>query len=111
MNELWTVLAAVTLSSAGPIAKFQSRPPLAEYDSAVQAGDVERCLIDLPQAPAPSVYRQPDRPDDVMLIWFKAPEVGGAILYRVDLHRTATGTHVRSWMPAKQVAECAPKAG
>lgn len=105
------MMAAIAALNAGPIAKFETRTPVAEYDTSAKLEDVERCLIDLAQGPAPSVYRQPDRPDDVMLIWFKAPEVGSGIVYRLDIHRTATGAHIRSWMPAKQAIDCAPRAG
>lgn len=104
------MMAVIAALSAGPIAKFETRQPVAEYDTTTKLETVERCLIDLAQGPAPNVYRQPDRPDDVMLIWLKAPEVGGGVVYRLDLHRTSGGTHVRSWMPARQVFDCAPKA-
>lgn len=97
--------------AAGPIAKFDTKLPLSDYHSAVKLEDAERCLIDLAQAPAPSVYRQPDRPNDVMLLWFKAPEGGGGALWRIDLRRDGNGTHVKSWMPLKQAADCAPRAG
>lgn len=106
-----TVLAAIAALAAGPIAKFDARPPLAEYQSTAKLEDAERCLIDLAQAPAPSVYRQPDRPNDVMLLWFKTADGGGVALWRIDLHRGGNGTHVKSWMPLKQAAECTPTAG
>lgn len=57
----------------------------------------------------PLVYKQVDRPDDVMLVWMKIGEFYGIPGARIDLHRTSNGTHIRSWMPAKQVISCAPK--
>ncbi|MBW6524414.1 hypothetical protein KZ810_12975 [Sphingomonas sp. RHCKR47] len=106
-----TALFAITLAASGLLTGLAGKAVQAEYDSSATMGDAERCLIDVGDFGPPLVYRQPDRPDDVTLIWLKWGEFAGAGRGRVDLHRTATGTHVRSWMPAKQVAECAPKAG
>lgn len=105
------LIALMLVAASGPVSKFDSKAPLAEYDSVRKLEDVERCLLDMSGQFAPTVYRQPDRPDDVMLLWSKPAEAAGITAFRLDLHRTPAGTHVRSWMPAKQVAECAPKAG
>jgi len=99
------LLAATSalVTAAGPFSKFNEKPPL-QLTSGRVMEDVERCLIDMDGMLAPIVYRQPDRPDAVSLLW-KSPN--GLSVGRVDLARTANGTLIRSWFPAKQVAGCA----
>lgn len=99
---------ALLLGSTGQVAKFDARKPEIEYDSVAPAGDVERCLISW--AAPPVVYRQPDRPDDAMIVWSGVSLSAGNAAARVDLHRSAAGaTHVRAWLPAKVVEACAPR--
>lgn len=52
----------------------------------------------------PYVYRQPDRPDDVMLIWQGTP---GLTKARVDLKRVGNRTFVKAWMDNDAARECA----
>jgi len=108
MFAIWMMLAA---ASVGPIGKFEDRRVTAEYETGAKLEDVERCLVTMDAGAPPQVYKQADRPDDVMLIWMKTGAFYGVPGARLDLHRTPTGTHVRSWMPAKQVADCAPAKG
>lgn len=100
------VVAQPTLAE-GPFSKFDRKPPAAEYASPRKLEDIERCLIDMDGFIAPIVYRQPDRPDDVTLMWR-----GGSFaiaLARIDLHRESGGTRIRSWLEARQVQDCAPQ--
>lgn len=108
MIMLSLLLAA---QASGAVAKFEAKPPVADYESPVKMEAIERCLIRMDAGAPPLVYKQADRPDDAMFVWMKVGEFYGIPGARLDLHRTTTGTHVRSWMPAKQVAECAPIAG
>lgn len=107
------VLAATggaLLVGAGPISKFDDRAPVADYVSPKALPDIERCLIDMAGWLAPNVYRQPDRPNQVTLLWIAGGTGAGLAAARIDLTQTADGTKVRSWMPAKQARECAPEA-
>ncbi|WCT73921.1 hypothetical protein PQ455_01425 [Sphingomonas naphthae] len=106
---LGLILGAGLLIGAGPISKFDDHGLSADYVSRAKLEDVERCLMDMKGWLIPNVYRQPDRPDDVMLIWIGGGLAGGIAAARVDLRREIAGTHIRSWMPAKQVEACAPK--
>lgn len=90
---------------AGPLSKFDRRPPVADYVSALRLEDIERCLSDMDNQPVPIAFRQPDRPDEVKLLW----AAGSGVDSRIDLRRDGAGTHVRSWMGAKQALNCAPK--
>jgi hypothetical protein len=90
--------------------KFEARALAADYRSPAKLEDIERCLLDMNGWLIPNVYRQPDRPDDVMLIWLGGGAAAGIAAARIDLHRDLNGTHVRSWMPAKQALVCAPPA-
>jgi|GEM_PF-6686788 len=92
------------LMLAGPISKFEAKPPLNTIESRRPMEDVERCLIDMDGLLAPNVYRQPDRPDHVTLIW-KSPN--GISVGRVDIKRVVLGSVLTSWFPAKQVNACA----
>lgn len=101
------LIALPTLAfAAGPISKFDTKPPVGEYDTAQKLEDIERCLIDMDGWLAPNIYRQPDRPDDVTLVWISGGMPAGTAAARIDLKRTSSGTHVTSWMPAKQAAAC-----
>jgi len=99
---------APSAQAQGPISKFDEKPPVAEYRSANSLEDIERCLIDMEGWLAPNVYRQPDRPDQVTLLWIAGGMYAGKAAARVDLVRDGTGTQVKSWMPAKQARACAP---
>lgn len=100
---------AVMAAATGQVAKFESRPPSAEYVSATSIGDAERCLIRV--AAPPLIYRQPDRPDDVSIVWGGVSVSAGNAVARIDLHRESSGTRVRVWGLDKQALDCAPKLG
>lgn len=87
-----------------PISKFDSRTPDLEMTSPKTMNEIERCLIDVDDRPAPNVYRQPDRPNEVTLIW---PNQWPLTYARVDLTKTSGGTEIRSWKMGKQARECA----
>lgn len=99
---------AALCCGAGPISKFDAKAPIADYVSTASLEQIERCLIDMDGWLAPNVYRQPDRSDQVTLLWIAGGSLNGTAAARVDLKREAMGTHVRSWMPAKQARACAP---
>jgi hypothetical protein len=86
----------------GPISKFDRKSIDAEMVSARALGDIERCLVDMDGHPAPNVYRQPDRPGSVTLLWV----VDNTAKSRIDLETVAGGTRVRSWLSSKQVTGC-----
>ncbi|WP_455156025.1 hypothetical protein [Sphingomonas zeae] len=98
---------ALLFAADGQIAKFDDRKPEATYVSAKPMEDVERCLVR--QLAPPNVYRQPDRPDDVMIVWLSGGPASGNAAARVDLHRTGNSTAIRSWLPKKFVEPCAPR--
>jgi hypothetical protein len=101
---LMTLLGAVEPS--GQVAKFDSRKPTAEYIAAAKLEDVERCLIR--SGSPPQVYRQPDRVDDVSLVWTAGGVSSGNAAARVDLHRVAAeSTKVTSWLSDSVVGPCA----
>lgn len=89
----------------GPISKYDDRPPILEITSARSLGELQRCLVDMNNWPAPMVYRQDDRPNDITLI-YTGP--GGQAYGRVDLRADGLGkVLVRSWLKSDQVAACA----
>lgn len=74
--------AALLLLVASPvladdIGGVSAKPP--EFTAEVQMNlfDVERCVIDTDNIGKPWVYRQPDRPEDVMLVW-ESSDLGAA---------------------------------
>lgn len=92
--------------SVGQIGKFDDRAPDLEYASGKTMEDIERCLIR--QLSPPLSYRQPDRPDDVMLVWMAGGVSAGNAAGRVDLHRSGSRTLVKAWLDRKYVTLCAP---
>ncbi|WP_271300631.1 hypothetical protein [Sphingomonas sp. CV7422] len=101
-----TMLVALILLAGGdgPISKFSTRSPDAVVTSARAMGDVERCLIDADGRLPPNVYRQPDRPDEVTLLWLGP---NGLAQARADIHREQTGSKVTSWGVGKAARTCA----
>lgn len=99
---LFTVALIAAPVSAGPLSKFDAKPPSLVLSVAIALPDLERCLLDADTAPF--VYRQPDRPDDVTLVWTMG---NGVALSRVDLHRAGQATEIWSWNLDKQAAKCA----
>ncbi|WP_156441537.1 MULTISPECIES: hypothetical protein [Sphingomonadales] len=100
---------ALTLSAAamaGPISKWDSRTPEYRYVSSASMYDAERCMIDTEGWPASIVYRQPDRPDRVTILYVQ-PD--GKTRARVDFVTKPDGLHVTSWDGPKAVRECAPE--
>ncbi|WP_230770715.1 hypothetical protein [Sphingomonas sp. Leaf4] len=83
------------------IDKFDSRPPAFSATVDRKMEDVERCMIRYGYPPI--VYRQPDRPDQVTIVWTAAGNAAG----RVDLSRDGSKTTVKSWLPVKAIRECA----
>jgi hypothetical protein len=98
--------ASASQAGAGPISKFDNRPPVGEYETSRSVEEIERCLIDMDGWLAPNVYRQPDRPNEVTLLWISGGTPAGTAAARIDLRKTASGSHAKSWMPAKQALAC-----
>lgn len=106
MQTLIMSALAVVAAATGQVGKFEGKPPSSEYLTAIQSGDVERCLIRF--AAPPLVYRQPDRPDDVSIVWPGLSLSAGNAVARIDLHRESSGTRLKVWGLDKQARECAP---
>jgi hypothetical protein len=88
---------------AGPLSKFTETKLGFEAQSARAIFDIERCLIDWGKYGTPMVYRQPDRPDDVTLLYNSG---SGIVIGRIDLKRMQNGTIVRAWFERKEVEPC-----
>lgn len=91
------ILALVVMIAAqdGPISKFDRMTPNVRTTSDKSLSDIERCLMDVPGRHLPLVYRQPDRPDQAMLIWLAAGESTAA--GRIDLERVGSVTRITGW--------------
>jgi hypothetical protein len=55
--------------SADDIGSVRQKVPEFTANSDKNLFDVERCIIDTDNIGKPWVYRQPDRPEQVMLVW------------------------------------------
>lgn len=105
---LASILFAVTssIASAGALSKFDKKAPTQNYISAAKIFDIERCLLDIEGRLAPVAYKQPDRPDDVTLLW---PGPNWSTAARVSLHRLSDDrTSVVAWLDWGSIRECAP---
>jgi hypothetical protein len=56
--------------------------------------DIERCVIDTDNIGKPWVYRQPDRPNDVMLVW-ESSDFGNATV--LEMHKDGNTTTMKFW--------------
>lgn len=102
------LVIATLLVGSSQVGKFEGRKPEAEYVASARMEDIERCLVR--QLSPPQVYRQPDRPDDVMIVWMAGGVSAGSAAARVDLHRSGNNTLVKSWLTSTIVGPCAPQA-
>ncbi len=103
------ILVGLLAFAPGQVAKFDGRKPDAAHDTVAKMEDVERCLIRA--VSPPQVYRQPDKPDEVTIVWIAGGLSSGEASGRVDLRRNDNGgTSVRGWFPEKLLMPCAPKA-
>ena len=98
--ELLLILAA------GPISKWDDRKPNYEFVSSANIYDAERCMMDVPGVWVPQVYRQPDRPNAVMLLW-TISQFGQQVSGRMDLEQKPDGLHVKAWGMMSE--KCLPK--
>lgn len=90
---------------AGPFSKYETRQLEHDYQSRAKIFDVERCIIDVDGWPPPLVFRQPDRPDVVTIIWTEDGGAGG----RLDLIQRETMLQVRGWSRVPMaITNCAP---
>ena len=94
---------AATIAVAGPISKFDDDTPDINTISSVGMFDLERCLTDGDGWPVPFIYRQPDRPLEMNMLWvINAKTVGRAYLKTVP-----SGVVVKIWNSGgKQTKSC-----
>lgn len=92
-------------AAAGPISKWDDRQPEFNYVSRANLHDVERCILDANGWPLPMVYRQPDRPDSVTLMYVDGT---GLAAGRIDLKVMDNVLHVTAWDAPKAIRTCAP---
>ncbi len=107
----FTVLAAL-LSSAAPAtktAKFRDQKPDVSVYANQSMFDIERCMINVSMQGVTTVYRQPDRPDEVMIFWTNAETVGRGM---VEMKVRGAGTDVKIWgLKNEEVNDCASAKG
>jgi hypothetical protein len=93
---------------AGPISKFDEKKPDIEQVSTVPLFDLERCLIDMDDYQGAFIYRQPDRPHEVNILWVWTES--RFTIARVHLKVVDGGVGVRVWikgnLPRKQFSSC-----
>lgn len=86
-----TCAGAVNADDTGGVRKkapeFTATVPLNMYD-------IERCVIDTDNIGKPWVYRQPDRPNDVMLVW-ESSDLGNATV--LEMHKQNSTTSMKFW--------------
>ena len=89
---LGVALAAVSTSTfaAKELAELRAEKPHFTAEVPLNVFDIERCVIETVDKRA-WVYRQPDRPNDVMLVWQSA-ELGGVTLLEMK-----GGTQTTLW--------------
>lgn len=99
MNKLkWVCIVFVACVPAAAIADdiggVRKKEP--EFVASVELNifDVERCVIDTDNIGKPWVYRQPDRPDDVMLVW-ESSDFGDATV--LEMHRDGRDLRLKFW--------------
>jgi hypothetical protein len=93
---------------AGPISKFDEKKPDIEQVSTVPLFDLERCLIDMDDYQGAFIYRQPDRPHEVNILWVWTDSrftIARAHLKVVD-GVLAVRVWIKGNLPRKQFKSC-----
>ena len=70
--------------------------------------DIERCLTDMDGWPVPYVYRQPDRVNEINILWVV---IDGKTAARAHLLKSDTGVIVRIWGAAGNQARSCVETG
>ena len=89
------IVAALAIVAACPaiaidIGAARKKPIVASFSSKFSIYDLERCLIELDTAVAPIVYRQPDRPDEELVVYAER----GTIFSLLELAASAGSTAI-----------------
>ena len=95
-------------AAAGPISKYDSKKPDFEGVSNVPIFDIERCLTDMDGWPVPYIYRQPDRPNEINVLWVATTAM---TMGRAHLIKSETGVAVRIWGAAGNQARSCIRTG
>ena len=82
------LLCCSTGALAFDLGKIRREPPDDQFVSAVPMFDIERCAIEVDAISVPTVYRQPDRPDQEMMVWVTA--------IVLEMESTSAGTLVKT---------------
>lgn len=99
-----TLVLLTSAATAGPISKFDSKKPDFEGVSQVALFDLERCLTDMDGWPVPYIYRQPDRPNEINMLWVVT---NGSTAARAHLVKSEIGVTIRIWNAAgNQARSC-----
>lgn len=98
-------LTAPIAAIAGPISKWDSKKPDFDYSSRVSLYDFERCILDADGWPMPMVYRQPDRPNEALIMYFDTYGTAGG---RIDLKQADGLLRIKAWKGPKAITSCAP---
>lgn len=78
---IFALIASIVASPAlaDDIGGVRAKSPEFTAEVDMNLFDVERCIIDTDNIGKPWVYRQPDRPNDVMLVW-ESSDFGNATI-------------------------------
>lgn len=68
---------APTAAWTADLAGLIKTQPVFAMTTSKRMYDLERCMIEVDAPTMPHVYRQPDRPDRVMLVWDGGDGLGG----------------------------------
>lgn len=79
---------------ADDIGRVRQKTPEFTATVALNMFDVERCIIDVDNIGKPWVYRQPDRPNDVMLVW-ESTDFGDATV--LEMRKEGNSTSLKFW--------------
>ncbi|MFZ1742661.1 MAG: hypothetical protein WAT93_07395 [Pontixanthobacter sp.] len=90
MRKFALALGCLILASpafADDIGGVREKPPEFTAEIELNLFDVERCIIDTDNIGKPWVYRQPDRPNEVMLVWESSDFGNATVLEMKGLNR------------------------
>lgn len=80
---LLPLIAISSAASADAIGSVRQKTPEFTATISLDLFDVERCMIETDNIGKPWVYRQPDRPNSVMLVW-ESSDFGNATILEMN---------------------------
>ena len=101
-KTFYTLATCAALFYATPswaiwVGHYRTKSPDLDLQTKLPMYDLERCVVEIDGPSVPSVYRQPDRPNEVLIAWIGG-DFGGVTVIKLE---GLTSARLRFWGRSK----------